>query len=68
MLLSNSIKKAPVNRQGCQSGEQLIERPWLQLVCCALVSSHEVVAYFGVKEVIKTEVLGRQMKESEWTR
>jgi len=24
--------------------------------------------YFGVMEVVKTEVLGRQIKESEWTR
>jgi len=27
-----------------------------------------LVAYFGVMEVVKTEVLRRQMKESEWTR
>jgi len=42
MLLSDIIKKALVNRQGCWSGEQLIEQPWLQLMCYALVSSHEV--------------------------
>jgi len=26
------------------------------------------VAYFGVREVVKTEVLRRQVKESKWTR
>jgi len=64
MLLSDSIKKAPVDRQGCQSREQLVERPWLQLMCCAPVSGREVVAYFGVMEVVKTEVPGRQVKRS----
>jgi len=28
MLLSDSIKKTPADRQGCQSRERLIERPW----------------------------------------
>jgi len=32
--------------QGRQGGERLIERPWLQLMCCALVSSHEVGRVF----------------------
>jgi len=27
-----------------------------------------LVAYFGVKEVVKTEVLRSQVKELEWTR
>ena len=27
-----------------------------------------LVAYFGAKEVVKTEVLRSRMKESEWTR
>jgi len=27
-----------------------------------------LVAYFGVIEVVKIEVLRRQVKESEWTR
>jgi len=62
VLLSDSIKKAPVDSQGRRSGERLIEQPWLQLMCCALVSGHEVVMYFGVMEVIKTEVLGRQVE------
>jgi len=31
-------------------------------MCCAPVSGHEMVAYFGVMEVVKTEVLGRQVK------
>ena len=67
-LLSDSRKKTPVDRQGRQSGERLVEQSWLQLMCYALVFSREVVVYFGVVEVVKTEVLGRQMKESEWTR
>jgi len=37
-------------------------------MCCVPVSGHKVVAYFRVMKVVKTEVLGRQMKESEWTR
>jgi len=56
-VLSNDRKKAPVTRQGRRGGERLVERPWLQLMCCAPVSSREVVAYFGVREVAKTEVL-----------
>ena len=35
-------KKALADRQGRQSRERLVERPWLQLMCCAPVSSHEV--------------------------
>jgi len=31
-------------------------------MCCAMVSGHEVVMYFRVMEVIKTEVLGRQVE------
>jgi len=62
VLLSDSIKKALADRQGCWSRERLVERPWLQLMCCALVSSCEVVAYFRVIEVVKTKVLGRQVK------
>ena len=27
--------------QGRRGGERLMERPWLQLMCCALVSGHE---------------------------
>jgi len=30
-----------VTSQGRQGGERLIERPWLQLMCCALVSGRE---------------------------
>jgi len=68
VLLSDNRKKTLADRQGCRSGEQLVERSWLQLMYCAPVSSRKVVAYFGVMEVIKTEVLGRQIKELEWTR
>jgi len=64
-LLSNSRKKAPANSQGCQSGERLIEQPWLQLMYCALVSSCEVVVYFGEIEVVKTEVLKGRVQELE---
>ena len=32
--------------QGRQSGERLAERPWLQLMCCALVSGREVGRIF----------------------
>jgi len=42
IILSNSIKEALADRQECWNREQLVERPWLQLMCCALVSSHEV--------------------------
>jgi len=42
IILSNSIKKALAASEGCQSGEQLVKRPWLQLICCAPVSGHEV--------------------------
>jgi len=31
-------------------------------MCCTPVSGREVVAYFGVMEVIKTKVLGRKVK------
>jgi len=31
-------------------------------MCCAPVSGHEVVAYFRVMEIVKTEVLGRQVE------
>jgi len=32
--------------QGGRGREQLMERPWLQLMCCALVSSREVGCVF----------------------
>ena len=32
--------------QGRRGREQLIERPWLQLMCCALVSGREVSRVF----------------------
>ena len=41
-VLSVDRKKAPVTSQGRRGGERLIERPWLQLMCCALVSGREV--------------------------
>ena len=45
-VLSDDRKKTPGTRQGYQSGERLIERPWLQLMCYALVSGHEVGRVF----------------------
>jgi len=35
-----------VARQGCWGREQLIERPWLQLMCCTPVSGREVGRVF----------------------
>jgi len=35
-----------VKRQGRQGGEQLIEQPWLQLMCCTPVSGREVGRVF----------------------
>jgi len=46
IILSNSIKKAPAASEGCRSGEPLVEQPWLQLMCCAPVFSHEVGRVF----------------------
>ena len=46
IILSNSINKSPADRQGHQSREQLIEQSWLQLMCCAPVSSCEVGRVF----------------------
>ena len=40
-VLSNDKKKTPADCQGRQSRKRLIERPWLQLMCCAPVSSRE---------------------------
>jgi len=41
-------------------GFNLCVAPWSPVV--------RLVAYFGVKEVVKTEVLRSRVKESEWTR
>ena len=38
-----------MTRQGCWGGERLIEQPWLQLICCALVSGREVGRIFQSK-------------------
>ena len=46
IILSDSIKKAPVDRQGHRSREWLVERSWLQLMYCTPVSSHEVGCIF----------------------
>jgi len=49
-ILSDKRKKAPAARQGCRGRERLIERPWLQLMCCAPASGHEVGRVFRSKE------------------
>jgi len=41
-VLSDNKKKTLTTRQGRQGEERLIERPWLQLICCAPVSGREV--------------------------
>jgi len=46
IILSDSIEKAPAASEGRRSREQLAERPWLQLMCCAPVSSYEVSRVF----------------------
>jgi len=45
-VLSDDRKKALVTSQGRQGGERLIERPWLQLMCCIPVSGREVGRVF----------------------
>ena len=45
-VLSDDRKKAPTARQGRRGRERLIERPWLQLMCYAPVSGHEVGRVF----------------------
>jgi len=39
-------KETPAVGQECQGRERLIEQPWLQLMCCAPVSSREVGRIF----------------------
>ena len=39
-------KKTPVDCQGHRSREQLVERPWLQLMCYTPVSGREVGCIF----------------------
>jgi len=57
VLLSNSTRRTPLGSQEQWSRERLIERPWLQLMCCAPVSGRELVMYFGVMEVVRIKVL-----------
>jgi len=45
-VLNDDRKKALAERQGHWGGERLIEQPWLQLMCCAPVSSREVGRVF----------------------
>jgi len=45
-VLSDNRKKAPVDCQGHRSRERLVERPWLQLICCTPVSGREVGRVF----------------------
>jgi len=48
-VLSDDRKKTLATRQGHRGGERLIEQPWLQLICCALVSGREVGHVFWSK-------------------
>jgi len=48
-VLSDDKKRTPTTRQGRRGGERLIERPWLQLICCAPVSGREVGRVFRSK-------------------
>jgi len=75
IILSNSIRKAPADRQGYRSGEQLIKRPWLQLMCCAPVSGCEVGCVFwsdgsrqdrGPKETIWRSQNGQDKIRTRW--
>ena len=52
---SRTRKKALTDRQRRWSRERLVEQPWLQLMCCALVSS------CGVGRVFWSE--GKSSKE-----
>jgi len=45
-VLSNIRKKALAERQGRRGRKRLIKQPWLQLMCCAPVSGHEVSCIF----------------------
>jgi len=45
-VLSDDRNKAPAMGQGHRGRERLIERPWLQLMCCAPVSGHEFGCIF----------------------
>ena len=67
-VLSNDRKKTPATRQERRGGERLIERPWLQLICCAPVSGREVGCVFQSGKSRQTEVPESRVKESEWTR
>ena len=42
-------EKTLVERNNVRVEYNFDEQSWLQLMCCALVSSHEVVMYFGVE-------------------
>jgi len=45
-VLSDNRKKTPATRPGRRGRERLIERPWLQLICCSPVSGREVGRVF----------------------
>ena len=42
-------EKTSVERNDIRVEYDFNEQPWLQLMCCTLVSGHEVVAYFRVE-------------------
>jgi len=69
IILSNSIKKG-LQQTGKDNGAENNLLNNLDFNLCVAPQSPVVrlVMYFGVMEVVKTEVLRRQVKELEWTR
>jgi len=49
MMREESQEKTLVERNDVGVRYDFNEQPWLQLMCCTLVSGHEVVAYFRVE-------------------
>ena len=64
-VLSDDRKKAPVDCQGHRSRERLVEQPWLQLMCCAPVSSREVSRIFQSSRSRQDRGSKQQVEESE---
>jgi len=55
-------EKTLAERNDVGVGYNFNEQPWLQLMCCVPVSSHEVVTYFGVERSRQ----GEGPKEANW--
>jgi len=67
-ILSDDRKKTPVTSQGHREESDLLNDLGFNLCVAPRSLVMRLVAYFGVREVAKTEVLRNQVKESEWTR